>query len=426
GHLLPTMELANQLSNRGLAITFVITPKILPLLQPLRSVHPRVETLILPFPTHSAIPAGIENMQELPLSFIPSIISAFSQLYDPILQWFLSHPSPPVAIIDDLFFTCWTYPLACRLGIRRLVFAPSHAYTLDALWSSVSKKGDEVINDDKVDLVVHHDVLKADVNAYNIASWGILLNSFPELDGELLDHFKKNVLGHDRAWSIGPLFSFPVEISQKISTDNVMEWLDMCKEDNSVVYVGFGSQITLTGAQMEALADGIDKSGVRFIWTVKEPMKGVQMGGTDDNSVVPTWFEDRTAGRGLVLRGWVPQASILRHRAVGSYLTHCGWNSTFEGLLSGVLLLAWPMQADHFHNAKLLIDKLGVAVRVCEGLGTVPDPTELAMFLAESVGRSWPERARAVELGRVALKSISSGGSSYMALDSLVKDLSAK
>ncbi|POO03544.1 UDP-glucuronosyl/UDP-glucosyltransferase [Trema orientale] len=415
GHLLPTMDLANQLAMRGIAITFLVTPKNLPFLQPLLSIHPCIETLVLPFPTHPSIPAGIENMQELPLTFIPDIVSALSQLHDPVLQWFLSHPCPPVAIIDDLFLSCWTNPLAHRLGIRRLGFAPFHAYTLDAWWSRIYKKCDDDINNKKA-----KDYMR-EIHVANMESWGIVLNSFSELDGEVLDHLKKNVLGHDRAWSIGPLLSFPVKTSPNISADNVMAWLDMCKEDNPVVYVGFGSQINLTGTQMEALANALDRSGVRFIWAVKEPMKGVQ---ADDNGVVPTWFEDRTAGRGLVLRGWVPQAAILRHRAVGSYLTHCGWNSTLEGLLSGVLLLAWPMQADHYVNTKLMVNTLGVAVRVCEGLRTVPDPDELAKVLAESVCRTWPERDRAVELGKVALKSIGPGGSSHIALDALVKDLS--
>lgn len=145
-----------------------------------------------------------------------------------------------------------------------------------------------------------------------------------------------------------------------------------------------------------------------------------------DSSMVPTWFEDRTVERGLVLRGWIPQAAILSHRSVGSYLTHCGWNSTLEGLFAGVLLLAWPMQADHYENAELMVDKLGAAVKVYEGLETVPDSTKLARVLAESVGQTQVERDRALELGKVALKSIRKGGSSHMALDALVKELSAK
>ena len=329
GHLLPLMELVNQLAIRGLTITIQITPKNLPILQPLLSIHPSIETLVLPFPSHPAIPAGIENMQEFPLSFFPEILSALSQLHDPIVQWFQSHPSPPIALIDDYFLAPWTYPLANRLGIRRLGYVPISAFTLNVWLSKVNMKYDEFINDKNKmgDFKLH-------IHVANMASWGIAVNSFSELDGEILDRLKKTILGHDKAWSIGPLRSFPVKTTPNISTDEVMGWLDMCKVDKSVVYIGFGSQINLTATQMEALAHALDKSGVRFIWAVKPPMKGVS---GNNNSLVPTWFEDRTAGRGLVLRGWVPQVEILSHRAVGSYLTHCGWNSTLEGLLSGVL-----------------------------------------------------------------------------------------
>ncbi|XP_062103877.1 flavonol 7-O-rhamnosyltransferase-like [Humulus lupulus] len=414
GHLLPLMELTYQLALHDLAITIVITPKNLPILQPLLSLCPSIQTLILPFPAHPAVPVGVENMQELPISFLPNILSALSQLHDPVLQWLQSHPSPPTAIISDLFLGTWTYPLALRLGIRRLGFAPVHAHTLYGWWSSVEKKYHELKKMEDYVLESH---------AANMASWGVILNTFSDLEGELLSLLKKKILGHDRVWAVGPLLSFPVKTDPNISTNKVMAWLDMCKVDNSVVYVGFGSQITLNGAQMEALANALYKSGVQFIWAVKEPMKGAQK-KESDNSVVPTWFEDRTAGKGLVLRGWVPQAAILGHGAVGTYLTHCGWNSMLEGLLSGVLMLAWPMQADHYENAELMVDELNAAVRVCEGLDIVPDPTKLAKVLAESVGQTQVQRARALELGNIGLRSIKPGGSSHIELEALVKDLS--
>nr|DAD31562.1 TPA_asm: hypothetical protein HUJ06_010413 [Nelumbo nucifera] len=71
-------------------------------------------------------------------------------------------------------------------------------------------------------------------------------------------------------------------------------------------------------------------------------------------------------GRGLVIRGWAPQVLILRHRAVGLYLTHCGWNSVLEALVAGVPMLVWPIGADQFPNAKLLVDQMGMIVKVCE------------------------------------------------------------
>ena len=63
------------------------------------------------------------------------------------------------------------------------------------------------------------------------------------------------------------------------------------------------------------------------------------------------------AGTGLVLRGWEPQAAALRHHVVGCFVTHCGWNSVLEACAAGVPMLAWPMAADQFFNARLAVEE---------------------------------------------------------------------
>lgn len=88
-------------------------------------------------------------------------------------------------------------------------------------------------------------------------------------------------------------------------------------------------------------------------------------------------------------------------------------------------MLAWPMGADQFSNATLLVDQLKVGVRVCEGAGSVPDSDELARVVAESVSEKRVERERAVELREAALEAIKEGGSSVKELDSLVDRLAA-
>ncbi|KAF3455678.1 hypothetical protein FNV43_RR00319 [Rhamnella rubrinervis] len=67
-----------------------------------------------------------------------------------------------------------------------------------------------------------------------------------------------------------------------------------------------------------------------------------------------------------------------------------------------------------------------VAVRVCEGLKTVPDSVNLAKVLAESVNNvAQHERtAQAMKLGKLALSASKPGGSSHTALDEFVKKLS--
>ncbi|CAJ2650210.1 unnamed protein product [Trifolium pratense] len=68
--------------------------------------------------------------------------------------------------------------------------------------------------------------------------------------------------------------------------------------------------------------------------------------------------------KGLIFRGWVPQLLILEHDAVRGFLTHCGWNSTLEGVCAGVPMITWPLSAEQFTNEKLVTDVLRVGVQV--------------------------------------------------------------
>ncbi|KAL4296136.1 hypothetical protein GQ457_12G002650 [Hibiscus cannabinus] len=399
GHILPLMDLTHQLLLRGLTVTIIATPKNLHFFNPLLSLHSSsiLQTLVLPFPSHSSIPHGVENMQDVDISFVPDFAAALSKLRDPIVNWFETHVFPPAAIVSDMLLCSWTPLLASRLGIPNVCFVVTNAHAASSWWVN--------------DLDSMPDCYRK-LHLGCIQSWGLVFNSFAEIDNEKTSLIKEEIINHDRLWTVGPLL--PIERGPLLGQDDqVIPWLGSChKVDKPVVYVGFGTQITLSKLQMEAVASALEQSRVRFIWVVKEPM-------------VPPGFEDRVAGRGLVVKGWAPQVAIIAHPAVGSYLTHCGWNSAFEGILAGVLLLAWPMQADHFLNAALLVDELGVAVRVCEGLETVPDATKLARTLSDSLAMNLPERVRAKKLRKTALDSIKEGGSSYKALDDFVQQLSS-
>ncbi|KAF3437999.1 hypothetical protein FNV43_RR20755 [Rhamnella rubrinervis] len=451
GHMIPLLDLTHHLVTNGLTITILVTPKNLHLLNPLLSANPTIKTLVLPFPAHPGIPSGIENVKDLPADRFRTMICALGGLHQPLLSWFRSHPSPPVAIISD-WFLGWTQYLASELGIRRIDFLSSGLLSssiLYSLWLDQFKRNDPNDENEVVSFPnlpgsqnypwwqlspLYRAYVKGDPDSEfmrkiflgNIASWGLISNSLIELERVYVQHRREVLLGHDRVWTIGPLLPKDDDQSghnqrggsSSVPADQILSWLDTC-EDRKVVYVCFGSQAVLTNNQMEQLALGLEKSGVHFIWSVKEPTKEHVEG---QFGAVPPGFEDRVAGRGLVIRGWAPQVSILRHRAVGSFLTHCGWNSVLEAIVAGVVMLAWPMGADQFCNATLL-EQLKVAIRVCEGAGAVPDPAYLARVIAESVGDF--SRQLVVELSKAAREDTSEGGSSVRDLDSLVANLAA-
>ena len=57
----------------------------------------------------------------------------------------------------------------------------------------------------------------------------------------------------------------------------------------------------------------------------------------------------------MVVR-WCPQQKVVAHRAVCAFfrfVSHCGWNSTMEGVRNGMPFLSWPYFADQF------LDRIG-------------------------------------------------------------------
>nr|XP_043638543.1 UDP-glycosyltransferase 89B2-like isoform X2 [Erigeron canadensis] len=402
GHMLSLLDLTHQLAIRGVYITILVTPKNLPSLASLLSAHPTtITTLVLPLPPHPGNPSGIENVKDLPMSGFSAMMVALGDLYKPVLTWARNHSNPPSAILSD-FFLGWTNRLAKELGIRRYCYSPSvyRSYVEGDPTSEFIKEG--FLGD--------------------IESCGIVINSFTELERIYVDYLKEE-LGHDRVFAVGPLLPLGTEVIERggpSSNNDVLSWLNTC-ENQTVVYVCFGSHLVLTNSQMVAVASGLEKSGVKFVWSVKEPTGGHV---ASECGRIPEGFEDRVAGRGLVVRGWAPQVAILNHDSVGAFLTHCGWNSITEGVVAEVLLLTWPMSADQYSNATLLHD-LKVGMKACEGEKTVPDSNVLAKLFIKSVSdESRVERERAKEFAKAAKKAICEKGSSVAELDRLVANVS--
>ncbi|XP_050374607.1 mogroside IE synthase-like [Argentina anserina] len=184
-----------------------------------------------------------------------------------------------------------------------------------------------------------------------------------------------------------------------------MNWLDS-KEAGSVVYASFGSLANLTQEQFEELAWGLCNSNHSFLWVVRESEK----------EKLPANFEGQIAEKGLVVT-WCKQLQVLSHKAVGCFLTHCGWNSALEALSLGVPMVGMPHQADHPTVAKYVKDvwKVGVRVKVNEGsvmkeeisacIKKVMDKDEGKEF--RNAALVWKELAReAMEMGGSSDKNI--------------------
>jgi hydroquinone glucosyltransferase len=131
--------------------------------------------------------------------------------------------------------------------------------------------------------------------------------------------------------------------------DPCILWLNK-QGTNSVLYISFGSYATLSARQLLDMALGLEASGASFLWMVRRPDAGEISAalGTPVSAMeyLPPGFEERVKGRGMCYSGWAPQMRILKHPAVGGFLSHCGWNSALETVSAGVPVLAWPMNAE--------------------------------------------------------------------------------
>ncbi|KAM0027548.1 putative trans-zeatin O-beta-D-glucosyltransferase [Helianthus debilis subsp. tardiflorus] len=165
-------------------------------------------------------------------------------------------------------------------------------------------------------------------------AYGMVINSFEELEKEYVKEFKK--LKGGKVWCLGPLsLSNDNDIGESLRGHGVddqryVKWLDS-KEHGSVVYACFGSSSRVTPPQLIELGLALEASKSPFIWVIRAGDRANEI----ESWLSESGFENRIKDRGLVIRGWVPQLLILSHPSVGGFLTHCGWNSILEGVSVG-------------------------------------------------------------------------------------------
>ncbi|KAF3571924.1 hypothetical protein F2Q69_00063757 [Brassica cretica] len=384
GHMLPHIDLTHQLLRRGATVTVLVTPKSSPYLDPLRSLHSpeHFKTLILPFPSHPSIPSGVETLQQLPLQALPHMLEALSGLHDPLVD-FLNHQPPsdlPDVILGSSFLSPWINKVADAFSLKSICFLPINARAISFLWGQEDRGFFD------------------EFETATTESYGLVVNTFYELEPELVESVTAMFMTHHRVWTVGPLLAVKAGVdrggSSSLPPEKVLAWLDTCSEDNSVVYIAFGSQIRLTVEQTAALAAALETSAMRFIWAVRDAAMKVNSGDNygDDVDVIPAGFEERVKDKGL--KEWSEELLCLRGRCKQTIST-----------------------------MRSCVDDLGVAVRVGENKDSVPDSGKLARVLADSVKDDFPERVRLTKLREKGMEAIQEGGSSYNNLDELVAEM---
>jgi hypothetical protein len=383
GHIPAFLRLAALLHELrpGITVTLVSTPRLLASLS-LPDTSPPIRLHALPFaPADHGLPPGAESLADLHVHQFITFFQA-SESLRPAFEGFVSGIRSPVCIIADAFFA-WTADVARARGAFHAVFLPGGAFgnaVFFSVWEhlphTLAAAGDAFPLPDFPSVVLH----RTQIPRYMLAATGadpwttffrrvisscrktdaVLVNTVQELESSGLDMLRRSF--GVQTWPIGPILAAP----ESQDDAGVIRWLD-AHPPRSVLYVSFGSQNSINADQMAELALGLEASGRPFLWVLRPPL-GVDATDGFKPEWLPAGFEERTAQtkRGFLVRGWAPQVGILAHPSAGAFLSHCGWNSILESLRHGVPLIGWPLGAEQFFNAMLVVE-WGVCVEVARG-----------------------------------------------------------
>ncbi|XP_004491632.1 putative UDP-glucose flavonoid 3-O-glucosyltransferase 3 [Cicer arietinum] len=258
---------------------------------------------------------------------------------------------------------------------------------------------------------------------------GIIVNSFHELEPHAVRSFLEDPTLRDLPiYPVGPILN----PKSNVDSDDVIKWLDD-QPPSSVVFLCFGSMGTFDEEQVREIALAIERSGVRFLWSLRKPQPQGTMVPPSDYTlsqmleVLPEGFLDRTANIGRVI-GWAPQVQVLAHQATGGFVSHCGWNSTLESIYYGVPIATWPLFAEQQTNAFELVRELKIAVEIALdyrlefdiGRNYLLDADKIERGIRGVLDKDGEVRKKVKEMSQKSRNVLLEGGSSYTYLGQLI------
>ncbi|RVW82828.1 7-deoxyloganetin glucosyltransferase [Vitis vinifera] len=401
GHVNPMLKLAKLLHNKGFFVSFVNTEYNHKRL--LRSRGPnsldglsdfRFETIPDGLP-----PSDADATQDIPslcVSTTKNCLAPFcaliTKLNDPSYS-----PGPPVSCIVSDGVMSFTLDAAEKFGVPEVVFWTTSACGFLGYrhYRNLIRRGliplqdESCLSNGYLDTVVDfvpgkkktirlrdfptflrttdlNDIMlnfvRVEAERASRAS-AVILNTFDALEKDVLDALSATL---PPVYSIGPLQHLVDQISDdrlksmgsnlwKEQTD-CLQWLDS-KEPNSVVYVNFGSITVMTSQQLTEFAWGLANSNKPFLWIIRPDLV------VGDSALLPPEFVTETKDRGM-LASWCPQEQVLKHPAIGGFLTHSGWNSTSESICGGVPLICWPFFAEQQTNCRYSCSEWGIGMEI--------------------------------------------------------------
>eukprot|EP01018_Ginkgo_biloba_P016933 Gb_36915 [translate_table: standard] len=445
-HLIPFMEFSKKLASRGFTISFVTTFHQIPSLSnkvgaaqkeglDIRLMEVKVPRDHLSF----GKPANPNCVQ------LPPILDADDRL-EPYFERFLddflkeTELTRPLCLVAD-FLLGWASAVAAKFGIPRVNFECSGAFAEavdEIVWKILPRNlerttsGRYIVPEFPGEICLKSSQILPDLvkatetdamhlfwerhRAGNKQSWRTVINTFYELESESVDYFEK-VNGPVR--TIGPLLPpeafqdgrkiIPGALEMDVNTDErtCLQWLDR-QRARSVLYISFGSEKSVSCAQITELAVGLERSRQKFLWVLRRPSDAGEASASALDYLPDRIYERvKEKDEGLIVLGWAPQLAILAHPSTGGFLSHC---------------------EQHF-NSEFVVDLIKIAVeapeRAEENWLVSSEDIERAVRLLLEGEEGKELKARVDELKKIARAAVSDGGSSYNNFDLFVQEILA-
>ncbi|KAK7266557.1 hypothetical protein RIF29_19205 [Crotalaria pallida] len=352
GHVNPMMSFSQKLAEKGCSIIFLNTDfnhkRVMSSMARQESVINGTSSSI----KLVSVPDGLEpendrtNLGDLCFS----LLSTMPALIEKLIEEIHSKGDYRITCMIVDGFMAWPLEVACKLGIKGAVFWPAAVAMFALTFNIPNLIDDGIIDSDGIPITKRTLTISPSMPAMDTEWW--VGNTTYELEPgalSLVPKFKP----------VGPLLRSSdhksvtaASLGQFWEEDiSCMNWLDQ-QPHGSVLYVAFGSITLFDQAQFVELVLGLELTKRPFLLIVRQ----------DPNFSYKLTFPAEFRGSRGKIVGWAPQQKVLGHPAIACFVSHCGWNSTMEGLSNGVPFLCWPYFGDQIYNKKYICDELKVGL----------------------------------------------------------------
>ncbi|XP_023768837.1 UDP-glycosyltransferase 85C2 isoform X1 [Lactuca sativa] len=252
----------------------------------------------------------------------------------------------------------------------------------------------------------------------------IILHTFEELESKVIKALQLTI---PRVYTIGPLELLlnPIQLEEETKKldikgyslwkeeDGCLKWLES-KEPHSVIYVNFGSLISVSLEQLLEFGWGLANSNHYFLWIIRPDLV------IGESAAIPLELKEMINERGFIA-SWCSQEQVLKHPSVGGFLTHCGWGSTIESLSAGVPMLCWPYLWDQPTNCRQMCKEWDVGMEIDSNVNR----DEVERLTRELIGGEKGKRMRSKAIEWKKKIEIATGpkGSSSLNIEKLANDI---